>query len=111
MTSPGLEAVDPGQPYVEQHELDRMTAKLDERVLTATHPQHLVTLAAQVGAHKRADIRLVLDDQDRGRHGEIVGAQPDLGAALLHAADLYLTVTLQASASVSVSIRTREVLK
>jgi len=77
-----LEAVDPGQPYVEQHELDRMAAKLDERVFTATHPQHLVTLAPEVGAHERADVRLVLDDQDRGRHGEIVGAQRDLGAAL-----------------------------
>ena len=63
-----LEAVDPGQPYVEQHELDRMAAKLDERVFTATHPQHLVTLAPEVGAHERADVRLVLDDQDRGRH-------------------------------------------
>ena len=69
-----LEPVDPGQADVEQHELHGMAPELDERILAATHPHHLVTLAAQVGAHERADVRLVLDDQDRGRHGGIVGA-------------------------------------
>jgi hypothetical protein len=59
-----------------------MTAKLDERILTATDPQHFVTLAPQVSAHQRADVRLVLDDQDRGRHEEIVSARHGVGAAL-----------------------------
>ena len=50
-----------------------MAAQLDERILAAAHPHHLVALAAQIGAQQLADVRLVLNDQDSRCHAGIVG--------------------------------------
>ena len=68
MLAADVEPVLARQPDVEQHEPDRVTLELDERVLAAAHPDHAVAVARQVAAHELADRRLVLDEENRPGH-------------------------------------------
>ena len=64
-----LEAVDPGQPHVEQDERRPVLARELDRLLAAAALEHADALLLQIGAHELAQCAVVVDQQHGGVHG------------------------------------------
>ena len=67
----------PGQPEVEQHEVERAVRDARERVLAAEHRRDDVVLRLERDAQGAQHGRLVVDEQDHGPlHGRPPAARP-----------------------------------
>src|SRR5262245_44618258 len=64
-----LEAVDPGQPDVENHEIRGLVRREVEALFAAAGDRDLVALLLQRVLDAARDGELVFDDEDRGAHG------------------------------------------
>ena len=67
-----LEAVEPGQAEVEDHEVGRERAPVLQRGGTVGGGAHLVALHAQRALERLGDVLVVLDDEDAGCAGKVV---------------------------------------
>ena len=79
----GFEAVDAGQPDVEQHNIHRLAAKRVQALLAASREQRFVALILQHALQRAADLGLVIHDQN-GLHfaGQPPGPCPGPKATL-----------------------------
>ena len=77
-SSRDLEAVDPGQPDVDQGDREVAGLRVGQTILAADRGQHLVAVQLEQQAQALARVVVVLDDEDprrtkRGRRGQLCG--------------------------------------